>query len=685
MTTGLASAPPAAPNLLPQSAAELVLELGAAMQRQAMYPGGHPQAEAAIERAMRRLDAWLAQRPAFAFAVARTQLVVDGLATDALHPLLRDLALKLHAHRVGSVHIAAGLLRTELTDFLGAVAADPDQLLLPLVDQNGRWPHVQLAALPFDRLRVMDDGAGEAAGPSVLWLALARAALVGGDGAADGLLDPRVLARAIGTNANPAYDQSVVSLLQQLIESLKAATGEDSAVVRTRLSELVCALDADTVARLLELGGDAAQRTRFVLDASQQLAADAVVRLAHAAARASDQAISRTLLRVLGKLALQAHRGGAVARAGASAALGDQLESLLDDWHAPRLNPQSYQETLDRLAQRRVFSLMQGRRHPCEPARLLMTALEADALGSPAWLALHQLLAHGGIGVVLDLLDRAPAGNAMAATLWPLVATRDNVRRLLRDEQVDPALIDRVAARLGVGVVELLLDALESSETRAMRRRLLELVARVGPAAGPLIIARLGEQAPWYVQRNLLTLLAMLPALPDDFSAAGFLRHPDTRVRREAFKLLLRDPTHRPAAVVAALDDPDEAIVRRALTAARGACPRAAVAPILRLVERGDTPADVRALGIRVIGATRAPGTLDWLLARVVTRGRVLRRQKLLPRSPEMLAALAGLAAGWRADARADAVVRAARQSGDPDVRAAATAAPAHSAAAEDA
>jgi hypothetical protein len=148
--------------------------------------------------------------------------------------------------------------------------------------------------------------------------------------------------------------------------------------------------------------------------------------------------------------------------------------------------------------------------------------------------------------------------------------------------------------------------------------------------------------------------------------------HPDARVRREALKLLLRAPEHRDAAVIAAMSDRDEGIVHRALSAALDGCPRAAVPLIMRHVERGTMQPEVRALGVRVVGAARAPGTLDWLLTRVATRGRVLRREKLLPKSPEMLAALAGLAAGWRDDSRGEAVLHRARQSADAEIRAAA-------------
>ena len=268
--------------------------------------------------------------------------------------------------------------------------------------------------------------------------------------------------------------------------------------------------------------------------------------LVQAAAKASNQTISSSLLRLLGKLALQAEKGGALMRAGASAAMRDQVEQLVDNWDTRRLNPEGYQEALDRMAQRRVFTLMLQRQHPCEPKRLVATALETDTLGGPVWLAVNQLISHGGIAMLLDLLDRAPANNKTAEELWPLVATPDNLRHLLREEQIDPALLERISTRMGLDVVELLLDGLETSETRTMRRKLLDLLARFGNDAGPMIVKRLNnEDIPWYVQRNLLTLLVLLPKVPDGFSPQLFLTHSDERVRREALKLMLRMPEHR--------------------------------------------------------------------------------------------------------------------------------------------
>lgn len=304
---------------------------------------------------------------------------------------------------------------------------------------------------------------------------------------------------------------------------------------------------------------------------------------------------------------------------------------------------------------------------------MVMTSIETDTLGAPVWLAVSQSIAHGGIGMLLDLLDRAPRGNAVAAELWPLVATPENVRQLLREEQIDPELLERIAARMGMDVADLLLEALETSETRAMRRKLLDLIARLGSDVGPLVVRRLeDDEAPWYVKRNLLTLLGMLPAPPAGFAPSRLMTHGDARVRREALKLLLRSKEHRDASIVAALGDSEDGIVQTALTAALDGCPAAAIPLIVRHVDRKSLQPEARALAIRVVGAARAPKTLDWLLSRAVVKTRVFRRDRLLPKSPELLGALTGLALGWHDAPRAAAVLALAERSGDAEIRSAA-------------
>ena len=677
------AAPPAtsSPTGIPKTLAEFLIEFAVAVQKHAIYPQGHPQLSGAVEKCVRRLDAILNGVDPVTFAFARNQVVIDSVATDPANSLMRELAQRMHRQRIGSIRILPGVLRDELADFLYASSIEESEKpQIAIAAQTMRWPHIQVTTLTYDKLELMGEESGltseenQRAGAKLIWIALARATLMlGTDAEGDELLSPFVLANAINEKRDPAYDQSVVGFLMQLTESLKGPQTDEAIKVTSQLTELIKSLQPAALDRLLEMGGDAEKRKRFVADASQHLAADAVLALVQAAAKASNQTISSSLLRLLGKLALQAEKGGSLMRAGASAAMRDQVEQLVDNWDTRRLNPEGYQEALDRMAQRRVFTLMLQRQHPCEPKRLVATALETDTLGGPVWLAVNQLISHGGIAMLLDLLDRAPANNATAEELWPLVATPDNLRHLLREEQIDPALLERISTRMGLDVVELLLDGLETSETRTMRRKLLDLLARFGNDAGPMIVKRLmNEEIPWYVQRNLLTLLVLLPKVPDGFSPQLFLTHSDERVRREALKLMLRMPQHRHTTIIAALSDRDDGIVKTAMAAALEDCPKAALPLIMRNVERRSVHPEMRSLGIRVVGASADPETLEWLLGYAVKRTKVLRRMKLLPKSTEMLAALAGLAHGWNEEPSVKSVLERALKSKDGDIRAAA-------------
>lgn len=666
---------------VPKKLAEFLIEFAVAVQKHAIYPQGHPQLATAVDKCVRRLDGILNGAEPVTFAFARNQVIIDNVATDPANALMRELAQRLHRQRIGSIRILPGVLRDELADFLYASSIEENEKpQIAIAAQTMRWPHINVTTLTYDKLELMGEDSGltddenKRAGAKLIWIALARATLMlGADPEDEELLSPFVLASALNEKRDPAYDQSVVGFLMQLTESLKGPQTEESLKVTSQLTELIKSLQPDALDRLLEMGGDAEKRKRFVMDTSQHLAADAVLALVQAAAKAANQTISSSLLRLLGKLALQAEKGGALMRAGASAAMRDQVEQLVDNWDTRRLNPEGYQEALDRMAQRRVFTLMLQRQHPCEPKRLVATALETDTLGGPVWLAVNQLISHGGIAMLLDLLDRAPENNRTAEELWPLVATPDNLRHLLREEQIDPALLERITSRMGLDVVELLLDGLETSETRTMRRKLLDLLARFGNDAGPMIVKRLmNEDIPWYVQRNLLTLLVLLPKVPDGFSPQIFLTHSDERVRREALKLMLRMPQHRQTTIIAALSDRDDGIVKTAMAAALDSCPKAALPLIMRNVERRSVHPEMRSLGIRVIGASADPETLEWLLSYAVKRTKILRRMKLLPKSTEMLAALAGLAHGWNEEPNVKTVLERAQKSKDSDVRAAA-------------
>jgi len=79
----------------------------------------------------------------------------------------------------------------------------------------------------------------------------------------------------------------------------------------------------------------------------------------------------------------------------------------------------------------------------------------------------------------------------------------------------------------------------------------------------------------------------------------------------------------------------------------------------------------VRAAAVRAIASRRDRETLAWILDRTLVIGGLLRRTRLAPASPELLASLGALAAHWADDPLAAVAINLARQSTSASLRAA--------------
>jgi hypothetical protein len=172
------------------------------------------------------------------------------------------------------------------------------------------------------------------------------------------------------------------------------------------------------------------------------------------------------------------------------------------------------------------------------------------------------------------------------------------------------------------------------------------------------------------VQREMLALLGKIGPVPAGFSPKDFLPSPEPLLRREALRLMLRDPNERDVAVMTALDDNDDRVVFVGLTAAQEKCPHGAMPLIKARVDAGELDSQLRTMGIKIVAQQRSPETLAWLLDFVLGEARWPRRPKLKPSTPEMLAALGILASSWRSDPHAAGAIALAEQSKDEAVRA---------------
>ena len=664
---------------LSRDLADFLVEFSIVLHKRAMYPLGHPHLQESTERFVNRLESLLAPRDTLAIGVARHQLIVAGVATDPRNALLSDLARRLHRHRIATLRFERGISLQEIDDLLAALAADPQGDDGPFGLRPGTgsaWIHLKVQPPELNRLFLQeedDDDAPETPG-GALWLGLAHLALSADGSPTDTAEDPLVVARAIDAQPEQVgYDRVVLDYLGQIADEMSGRQGAWEPRVLERVSRLVTSLKPETLRRVLEAGADHSERRRFALTASEVLAVDAVIEVVEAAAATTGQTISHQLLRLLNKFAHHAEQGPQRTRAEAESMLRRNVAQLITDWNLEDPNPGEYTAVLDGIVRQAPdgAGVMEEDRLDCEPALVLQMALETDCGGPRVYAALDTLVgAHRITEAVGVLRDAPPAGSATANALWRHVATPARLRLELSAPRLDFATIESLVSHLGALAVDPLLDLLEQASDRSVRARTLKLLATIGPPVAPVAAARL-KNAPWFVQRNLLALLRMLKVWPAGFSAVTYARHPDLRLRREAYKLLLEFPEHRASAIMHGLGDENAEIVTLVLRAAVDDCPPDALRAVERFMADWRRPAELRAIAVRALGRANGPNALAQLLDLAGTR-RHFFGWRIEAKSPVVLAAVSVLARNWGGHPQVVGLLREARDHDDPEIRMAA-------------
>lgn len=671
---------------LPREFSDFLIDLSVALHKFGMYPTGHPSLDPAAGSVATRAAQLLTERSQIALGVARRQLLIEGVATDAAQPVLRRLAEGLHRHHVGAISFLAGLTKVEVSEALKALAREPERhgaFGLAPADTRLAWPHLRVYPLSFEGLSIAGDDAsaqGDTAGngrAAELWAGLARAAMAGDIASpsteAD-VIEPTALAKAIDEHPRAEADERVViGYLLQIARELRTSAGADTSVLQRRTARLLAALSPDTLRRLVTMGGDAAHQRAFVRDAVHGMTVDAVLDIAKAAAESKGQTISHGLVRMLSKLAAHAEFGQVAARPAADAALREQVSRLLTDWQLVDPNPEAYGQVLQRLATTSVEAEatrvpLTAAEHP-DPLRLVRMSLEVGVPGPMVARAIDQVVAQGRTSDLLQVLASLPEGSeTVAAVLRARLGHPETVRAILSQPTADFENLDRLQAFMNAEGYEVLLDALATADNRTTRRRLLDRLFQAPLDLRPMIVARLHD-ARWFVQRNMLVLLDRIGGPPDGLSLTPWTTHADVRVRHEAIRLQLRVPAERHAAVRAALDDGHPRLVHSGLAAIQHECPGALAEAVGAIVADPHAAPELRGMAARALGRCRDRRALPLLLAQVDGGRTLLGRPRLAPRSPVMLAALRALADGWSADRRAGTFLELAAGASDPDIR----------------
>ncbi|MFI5280471.1 MAG: HEAT repeat domain-containing protein [Gemmatimonadales bacterium] len=701
---------------LPRELADFLIEFSIALHKHAMYPGGHPTLAPAAEGVVRRLETLLAERGKLSLGVARDQLIIEGVATDPRNPVLKDLADRLHRHHLGAVSFNRGVTPDELEAALKLIALDADRGADPIGlrprAEIPRWPHLEIYPLTFDRLELVGsvDGENGESGPGVsvtggrgalLWVGLARAALAAdelhrpsdqkpepkppephafrpvpvaassvplsdseidaalsevkaGDIEHETVAEPTAVAKAIEAHERgTAYDQVIVGYLLQIADELKTAGGAGAVALKKKMSRLITSLDQNTLGRLVDMGGDTRQRRQFVLDASQGMAVDAVVDLVQAAS-GTGAPISNAMMRMLRKLSQHAERGPAARRTMADSALREQVAELVQGWALADPNPDGYAAALQKMSMAApVLVTAEEEAYAPEPDRMVKMAIESGGVGGALERAVGEFVQGNRITELLGLLDQAPRENPATQVVRGRFQDPDMLRAALAQVPVKMELVDQLLEALGPRAVEPMLDMLNESESRQVRRALIDRLIRMGPWVRPVLQARLADER-WYVQRNMLYIAAELPGLPLALDATPLRQHADARVRREALRVLFRSAEERTRAICTALADQDPKMKRLALNAVvEGGTPEAAVPQLVSLISDEELDAELRIGAIKALGTQGGRIALDALLKLTQVRRRsIIEFVAQSTAGPEVLAAVTALRS-FRTDPRA--------------------------------
>ena len=685
---------------LPRELADFLIELSIALHKHAVYPGDHPTLGPAAEGVARRLDSLLATRGKLSLGVARNQLIIEGVATDPKNPVLHDLAQRLHRHHLGALSFSRGVSPFELQEALKLIAADADRGADPIglrpFAEIPRWPHLELYPLTFDRLELVGGSEGAEGGDgsaavtggrgALLWVGLARAALAADDqnrrpeekppephafrpepiekaealsdeeidAAVDAVkpgeleeatAEPAAVARAIESHERgTAYDQVIVGYMLQSAEYLKQG-GAAAVALKRKMSRLITSLDEGTLARLLEMGGDKRQKRQFVLDASHGMSADAVVDLARAATAGSGAPISNSLLRMLRKLGQHAERGSAPSRLVAESALQEQIAEMVQGWELADPNPDSYAYALKRIATAEpTFIAANEASFAPEPERIVKMAIETGGIGEPLDRAVTDFMVKGRIPDLITILDGTTKANPATDRVRARIEDPEMLSATLAAQPVDFNLVDQLIPGLGPRAVAPMLKVLIESESRQIRRAIIDRLIRIPDHVRPHLASHLNDER-WYVPRNMLFIAAELPGAPLAVDATPFRQHPDPRVRREALRVLFRKTDERTRAICTALSDEDPRVKRQALNAiVEGGVPEPAVSLLIALAADSDQEDELRVGAIRALSSKGGRLALEALLKMTEIRRRsIMDLVSGSSASPELLAAIAAL------------------------------------------
>lgn len=652
---------------------QLLMQFTGTLNRRRAYAASHPMVRDAEERLLAIAQGMLTHGGALSIGVARSELIINGTPYDASGTFARDLARRLHQRGVGAVRIEASVTIEQLRAALSWLASDPESVTEPPPVNAG----VRITPLVYDHL-ILGEDARDGATPIVsLWRSLAELAGQGAEargtagkaparGDVDGIDTTAVIAQLRTSVREPAVARRAALALMEMAAAGTQASPDVRANIGLQLRGTLERLGDASVAPIIGSLADRAVRRNFVTEVVDVLPVGAVVGWLTTAAAAETQTLSPQLLRVMAKMCALTEEHG---DASTELDFRDAAQAVVAGWGTRDHGSTEHVELLNRIASFERAghagegvdsgAAVQASHSLVESGRLVQMALEIDVAGEDTRAAAEAMVSAGAGQQLMEYVRSAP--NRSTATWLHGIATSEHAVRLaLLREPVDRLQARALLELLDPSSASTLIDVLGESSARGTRMIVRQRLAEFGQAIEPLLVARL-EQAPWFLIRNILTLLQEIASQRGGSASASafmltLLAHEQPQVRVEALRVLLHDDAARDAALRTALRDDAERVVQlavqslvdRANTGAR--LPASLVTPLMTIVDAGVFGESVRARAVRALSAVVRDDVRDWLVTLVTQRSRFLHRLTLAEPTPTAVSAMQVLRAVYAGD-----------------------------------
>ncbi len=652
---------------------QVLMRFAGALSRRRTYAATHPMVMSAEAQLHESVVSFLVTTPVLTIGVAKSELLIDGEPFVTRSSYARELATRLHKRGVGAITWQVGVPQPQLREMLAWLATEPSTDAEFAADRPPVLSSVSISRVAYDQLTLADVLSTAQASCEQLWYALAQIArdetldtdvdtspdddcdtqpAAPSDGGLDRdtvLAELRdVVWRSQKRGRAEVSRRTAIALVDFTAQGMAAAP-EGRAFIGDQLLHVLKTLDMSSFGPIIRSLGDRDMQGGLITQVVGLLPAAAVVQWLQVAAQSQEQQLSHHMLRLMSKLSgfadvTKTARADTVFRCAA--------QELVQGWTLEDPNPAEHVALPDRIAiheRSRRSDTRAEHSATIDSARLVQMAVEVEGFGEDACAAANALVDAGRIADLISWADSATSTTS-AAWLTGIATGVPAIRRLLLTEPVDRLEARSMLERLDLSAADTLIDVLEAAEARGTRMIVRQRLSEFGDAITPNLLARL-DTAPWYLVRNILTLLHEISVAHSGSSAGmaslvSLLDHAQVQVRTEAFRLLMLDGHARDTTIRRALRDENERMVILALQAiaepgdGAPALDASLASELMAMVDAGKQNATVRARVIRTLAEIRSDAVRDWLLAQVVRRSRLLRRVSLADPTPTAVAAL---------------------------------------------